>query len=41
MRQYALEELVIGDILKEKALAHPSKTFLKFRDMDLSYGEVN
>lgn len=41
MRQYALEELVLGNILREKAIAHPAKTFLKFRDMELTYREVN
>ncbi|MFQ5444735.1 MAG: AMP-binding protein, partial [Nitrospinales bacterium] len=41
MRQYATEELVLGDILHEKAESHGSRTFLKLRDGEQSYAEVN
>ena len=38
---YRLEELVLGDILEEKASEQPSAILAKFRDGELSYGEVN
>ncbi|NIV76877.1 MAG: AMP-binding protein [Gammaproteobacteria bacterium] len=41
MRRYALKELVLGNILEEKASAHPAKTLLKLREGEWSYGEVN
>lgn len=41
LRRYALEELVLGSILDEKASAHPARTLLKFRDGERTYGEVS
>lgn len=41
MREYKLEELVLGDILQEQATVLRTKTFLKFREGELTYGEVN
>lgn len=41
MKVYALEELVLGDILHEKAVSHPSRTFLKHREGELTYREVD
>lgn len=39
--EYKLEELVLGDLLDRKAASHPHDIFLKFREGELSYGEVN
>lgn len=41
MRVYALEELVLGEILRDRAAAHGSRTFLKLRDGALSYAELD
>ncbi len=41
MRDYRLEELVLADILDEKASLHPSAVLAKFREGDLSYGELS
>ena len=41
MRRYALEELVLGEILEEKAKTDRTRTFLKFREGELTYAEVN
>lgn len=39
--EYELEQLVLGDLLQKKAAAYGGETFLKFREGELSYGEVN
>ena len=41
MRRETLESFVIGDVLARRAEAHRAETFLKFRDGELSYGEVH
>ena len=41
MRQYALEDLVLGNILEEKARTDGNRTFLKFREGEYTYAEVN
>lgn len=41
IREYPVEELVLGDLLEERAETHRGETFLKLRQGDLSYGEVN
>lgn len=41
MRPYALGELVLGDVLREETARHPSRTFLRFREGDLTYAEVD
>jgi len=41
IREYPTEKLVLGDILEERARTHRSETFLKLRDGELTYGEVN
>lgn len=41
MQRHAPEKLVLGNIMEEKASAHPAKTLLKFREGEWSYGEVN
>lgn len=40
MRDYRLDELVLGDVFEEKAALQPQAVLLKFRDGDLTYGEV-
>jgi carnitine-CoA ligase len=35
------EERVLGDLLRERARVHPERTFLKFREGELTYGEVD
>ncbi|MEW2355498.1 AMP-binding protein [Spirillospora sp. NPDC029432] len=37
----ALESLVIGDVLRSQARAHRTDPFLKFRDGEVTYGEVD
>jgi carnitine-CoA ligase len=41
MRREMLESFVIGDVLARQAQAHRAATFLRFRDGELSYGEVD
>lgn len=41
MRREMLESFVIGDVLARQARACRAATFLKFRDGELSYGEVD
>lgn len=41
MPHYDLEELVLGDILQERATTHRESVFLKFREGELTFGEVN
>lgn len=41
MGHFALEELVLADILGERAATHRNTPFLKFRDGELTYGEVD
>jgi len=41
MYQLALENLVLGDILRERATTHRDQAFLKFLDGDRTYGEVS
>jgi carnitine-CoA ligase len=41
MRDYNLDDLVVGKILEEKATTHRSQTFLKFHHGEFTYGEVN
>ena len=36
-----LDSLVVGDILRERAISHRSEVFLRFHEGDLSYGEVD
>lgn len=36
-----LEDLVLGEVLAERARTHGNSTFLEFRDGQLSYGEVD
>lgn len=38
--QPTLEQLVLGDVLRKRAKTHRSMTFLKFREGNLTYGEV-
>jgi crotonobetaine/carnitine-CoA ligase len=37
---YALDELTLSDILRQKAMTHRDEIFLKFRQGTLSFGEV-
>lgn len=37
---YALEQLTLAEILREKATTHRNETFLKFREGTLSFGDV-
>ncbi len=41
MQNYPREALVLGRLLDEKARMHGSKTFLRFRDTDLTYGQLD
>lgn len=41
MRREILEGLVIGETLKKRARTHRTETFLKFREGEISYGEVD
>lgn len=41
MYDYAREELVLGALLERKSKEHPGKTFVRFRDADIAYGELN
>lgn len=41
MREGALESLVLGDVLRERAETHRTEIFLKFRDGELTFGEVD
>jgi carnitine-CoA ligase len=41
MRNLPLENLVLGDILRERANSHRTETFLKLRDGEITYGEVD
>jgi crotonobetaine/carnitine-CoA ligase len=41
MRNQPLESLVLGDILRARAESHRRETFLKFRDGEITYGEVD
>lgn len=36
-----VSEMVLGELLRERAAAHPQTTFLKFRDGELTYGDVD
>ncbi|TNC21567.1 AMP-binding protein [Amycolatopsis alkalitolerans] len=41
MRSERLDSLVIGDVLRQRAVTHRSEVFLKFHEGELSYGEVD
>ncbi|HEX6469341.1 MAG TPA: AMP-binding protein [Streptosporangiaceae bacterium] len=41
MRNQPLESLVLGDVLRARAESHRRETFLKFRDGEITYGEVD
>jgi crotonobetaine/carnitine-CoA ligase len=41
MRIEKLDSLVVGDILRQRAITHRSEVFLKFHEGELSYGEVD
>ncbi|MBO0804646.1 MAG: AMP-binding protein [Nocardiopsaceae bacterium] len=41
MRKATLEDLVLGDVLRARGRTHRAEAFLKFRDGELSYGEVD
>lgn len=41
MHKETLETLVLGDVLRERAESHRNETFLKFRDGELTFGEVD
>jgi crotonobetaine/carnitine-CoA ligase len=41
MRKETLESFVLGDVLRSRADSHRTEPFLKFRDGELSYGEVH
>jgi carnitine-CoA ligase len=41
MRPERVEELVLGDILRHRATTHRTETFLRFRDGDVTFGEVD
>lgn len=41
MRSEKLTGLVVGDILRERAVTHRSEVFLKFHEGELRYGEVD
>ncbi|MBO2448944.1 AMP-binding protein [Actinomadura barringtoniae] len=41
MRKETLESFVLGDVLRARAETHRAMTFLKFRDGDITYGEVD
>ncbi len=41
MRDRTLEELVLGDVLREQARSHHAAPFLRFLDGELTYGEVD
>lgn len=39
--RYRLEDLVLGEILRTRAVTHARETFFRFRDGDLTFGEVD
>ncbi|MFD0851765.1 hypothetical protein ACFQ07_06015, partial [Actinomadura adrarensis] len=41
LRMETLEGFVLGDVLRTQARAHRKKPFLKFRDGEITYGEVD
>jgi crotonobetaine/carnitine-CoA ligase len=41
MRKETLESFVLGDVLRSRADSHGPEPFLRFRDGDLTYGEVH
>ncbi|TDC82254.1 AMP-binding protein [Actinomadura sp. 7K507] len=41
MRKETLESFVLGDVLRSQAQVHRRQTFLKFRDGEITYGEVD
>ncbi|GGU97545.1 ATP-dependent acyl-CoA ligase [Actinomadura cremea] len=41
MRKETLESFVLGDVLRSQAQIHRRQTFLRFRDGEISYGEVD
>ncbi|MGH3729934.1 MAG: AMP-binding protein [Micromonosporaceae bacterium] len=41
MRPLALESLVLGDVLRTQAQQHRAEPFLKFREGEINYGEVD
>jgi crotonobetaine/carnitine-CoA ligase len=41
MRKEMLESFVLGDVLRSQAQVHRRQTFLKFRDGEVTYGEVD
>ncbi|MGH3741440.1 MAG: AMP-binding protein [Micromonosporaceae bacterium] len=41
MRKEKLESFVLGDVLTARAKTHRTETFLKFREGEISYGEVD
>ncbi|WP_236794502.1 AMP-binding protein [Amycolatopsis sp. GM8] len=41
MRSEKLDDLVVGDVLRHRAITHRTETFLKFHEGELSYGDVD
>ncbi len=41
MRKETLESFVLGDVLRSRADSHRTEPFLRFRDGELTYGEVH
>jgi crotonobetaine/carnitine-CoA ligase len=41
MRKATLEDFVLGDVLRSRADSHRNEPFLRFRDGELTYGEVH
>ncbi|WP_141578971.1 AMP-binding protein [Actinomadura sp. WMMA1423] len=41
MRKETLESFVLGDVLRSQAQVHRRQTFLRFREGEISYGEVD
>jgi carnitine-CoA ligase len=41
MRRETLESFVLGDVLRRRAETHRTETFLKFREGEITYGEVD
>ena len=41
MRKETLESFVLGDVLRSRADSHRTEPFLKFRDGELTYGDVD
>lgn len=41
MRSESLDSLVVGDVLRQRAVTHRAEVFLKFHEGELTYGEVD